>query len=89
MTDTIRDIARRTEILAINAAIEAARAGDAGRGFAVLAGEVRRLATQSNESALRINQDIERLLHTVAVAYSGEFEARTRHNEAEAERLAR
>jgi methyl-accepting chemotaxis protein len=87
MTDTIRGIARQTEILAINAAIEAARAGEAGRGFAVLAGEVRRLATQSNESAAKINQDISRLVKTVEAGFSGDFAARTRHNEAEAERL--
>jgi methyl-accepting chemotaxis protein len=89
MTDTIRGIARQTEILAINAAIEAARAGDGGKGFAVLAGEMRRLATQSNASASQINRDIESLMQTVEVSYSGEFEARTRHNEAEAERLGR
>jgi methyl-accepting chemotaxis protein len=87
MTDTIRGIARQTEILAINAAIEAARAGDAGRGFAVLAGEVRRLATQSNESAARVKRDISALVHAVEVGQGGEFEARARHNEAEAERL--
>jgi methyl-accepting chemotaxis protein len=87
MTDTIRGIARQTEILAINAAIEAARAGEAGRGFAVLAGEVRRLATQSNASAAKVNNDISRLVATVESGYSGEFELRTRHNEAEAERL--
>ncbi len=87
MTDTIRGIARQTEILAINAAIEAARAGESGRGFAVLAGEVRRLATQSNASAAQINGEITQLVKTVEVTYSGEFEARTRHNEAEAERL--
>jgi methyl-accepting chemotaxis protein len=87
MTDTIRGIARQTEILAINAAIEAARAGDAGRGFAVLAGEVRRLATQANASAAKINEDITRLVHTVEAGHSGEVEARTRHNEAEAQRL--
>jgi methyl-accepting chemotaxis protein len=87
MTDTIRGIARQTEILAINAAIEAARAGDAGRGFAVLAGEVRRLATQSNESAVKIHNDISRLVKAVEVSYSGEFESRASHNEAEAERL--
>ncbi len=89
MTDTIRGIARQTEILAINAAIEAARAGEAGRGFAVLAGEVRRLATQSNASAANIAHDIAKLVRTVEVSYSGEFEHRTRHNEEEAERLGR
>jgi methyl-accepting chemotaxis protein len=87
LTDTIRGIARQTEILAINAAIEAARAGEAGRGFAVLAGEVRRLATQSNESAARINHDITRLVKTVEDGFSGDFAARTRHNESEAQRL--
>jgi methyl-accepting chemotaxis protein len=87
MTDTISGIARQTEILAINAAIEAARAGEAGKGFSVLAGEVRRLATQSHESAATIQQDIARLVKAVEVGYSGEFEARTRHNESEAERL--
>lgn len=89
MTETIGGIARQTEILAINAAIEAARAGEGGRGFSVLAGEMRRLATQSNASAIQINRDIAALMQTVAVGYSGEFEARTRHNEAEAERLGK
>ncbi len=87
MTDTIRGVARQTEILAINAAIEAARAGEAGRGFAVLAAEVRRLATQSNETAARVKHDIEALVKAVEVGHGGEFEARARHNEAEAERL--
>jgi methyl-accepting chemotaxis protein len=87
MTDTISGIARQTEILAINAAIEAARAGDAGKGFGVLAGEVRRLATQSHGSADTISHDITRLVKTVEKSFSGEFEARTRHNETEAARL--
>jgi methyl-accepting chemotaxis protein len=87
MADGIRGLARQTEILAINAAIEAARAGEAGRGFAVLAGAVRQLATESNASASKIQDDIARLVKTVEVSYSGEFETRTRHNEAEAARL--
>lgn len=87
MTDTIRGLARQTEILAINAAIEAARAGEAGRGFAVLAGEVRRLATQSNATAEKVRNDIGSLVKTVEAGYSVEFETRTRRNEAEAERL--
>lgn len=89
MTDTIRGHARQTEILAINAAIEAARAGESGKGFGVLASEVRHLATQSNESAAKINEDIARLVKTVEAGFSGDFAARTRHNESEAERLGK
>ncbi|WP_119156638.1 methyl-accepting chemotaxis protein [Caldimonas tepidiphila] len=88
LTDTIRRMARQTEILAINAAIEAARGGEAGRGFAVLAGEVRRLATESNATAGRIDHDIAALVKTVENGYSEEFQARTRHNEAESARLS-
>jgi methyl-accepting chemotaxis protein len=89
MTDTVSGIARQTEILAINAAIEAARAGEAGKGFAVLAGEMRRLATQSNASATQAKQDIDALMQTIELSCSGEFEERTRHNESEAERLGK
>ena len=87
LTDTISAIARQTEILAINAAIEAARAGESGKGFAVLAGEVRRLATQSHASAASINHDISRLVKAVEQGFSQEFESRTALNEAEASRL--
>jgi len=57
MVQAISEISEQTNLLALNAAIEAARAGEAGKGFAVVAEEVRKLAEESSDSALSI-QDI-------------------------------
>lgn len=58
MADTISSISEKTNLLALNAAIEAARAGEQGRGFAVVAEEVRKLAEQSKQAVIGIQNTI-------------------------------
>ena len=83
---TIDRIGRQTNLLALNATLEAARAGEAGRGFAIVAGEVKKLASDSRTATERIARTIERLDEEArgigdeidaGVASGGEARART------------
>lgn len=72
--DFIRRVSKQTNLLGLNAAIEAARAGEQGRGFSVVAGEVRKLADESNRSANEINEMLRQFQGTMEQITEGVFQ---------------
>lgn len=79
----IKNIEKQTNLLGLNASIEAARAGEFGKGFSVVASEIRKLSNSSNESIFKINQVIKEIQASVEkILYSIKEVNETSHNQA-------